>query len=280
MQQLSNLLGDEGLQDPQFREERNMFQPIKDVILQDGSAVNIKDQGISLFLKMLDIDTSDGLLADVPLRLKNWFNRNLKDAGIASYNSPELQDLMKLQFKPDGLTELDRVITQLSDSTLSTVISRVGQSVIFNPDDAGLGGNSCFTLNILSNNSLEPFRENLALASNPGEAVKLIEQVLSAEGRRFEKFGYDMVNRAPTALYLRGNGNIEFEVPMGPSTSPESYDTDGSFTFEDHSDPVLAWDKINWIRHDRKVFKALVDNLPKSVANRVKGTFLSEELGI
>lgn len=275
-------LDDGGLKDPDFRKMRNMLKPIHKAIMADGSPINLGDPAVSLFFKMIELgDAPETSLADAVRSLEVWNLINLQKPGMGLYDSPELEKLVNLRLVPNGWAELDRVIRQISEETLSAKAERLEGSIISNPADPGIDGPNVYTLNLLMMHDGSVYRENLALASSTSEALGLVGQVLEQQGQRYLQSGcYGEIGSTPVALYLKINDVIQFMAPVRPAKVVEPSDSGELESHDDHSDPQVDWAGITWQRHDRGIMKALADFLPKPLAQRVKGTFLSDELGM
>ena len=274
-------LEDGGLQDPEFRKSRQMFRSIHMATLDDGARINLADPAVSLFLKMIDVDPDDFevSLADAVRKLEVWYLINLNKPGIGGYDVPDLDELVNLRLEPNGWTELDRVIKQISEESLSAKVDRLESSLILSPDDPGLNGPMVYSLNLSMSWDGSNCRENVALASSPAEVLNLVDKVLEAQGKSYLQYGYDSMSPAPESLYLKRGDDLLFMAPVKPVFVSQPVGDD-YHTYDDHSKPFVDWSQVDWRKHDREMFRALINYVPKPLAHKVKGTFLSDELGM
>lgn len=273
-------LDDGGLQDPGFRKMRDMLKPIHKAVMADGNPINLDDPAVALFFKMIEVTpTSDTTLADAVRSLEVWHLINLNKPGIGSYDSPDLEELVNLRLVPNGWAELDRVIKQISEQTLSSRVSWYDSNVLLNPDDPGLHGPKVYSLNLSMSWDGSNCRENLALASSPAEVLNLIDKVLEAQGKSYLKYGYDSMSSVPASLYLKRGDDLVLMAPVKPLLVTEPDGDDLNF-YDDHSRPFVDWSQVDWRKYDREVFRALINYVPKPLVHQVKGTFLSDELGM
>jgi hypothetical protein len=258
-------------------------QLVKKAILSDGSRLNLRDPAVALFFRMTEVDPSEGwTLRESVKKLIEWHRFDLKIPGIERYHSPDLERLANLRFSPNGWAELDRLICHLSKETMTEKAARIDGNIVYNKRDPGLGGARCYSLNLLVGKLDDnPYRTNIALASSPMEAMKLLDHILVREGDRFRGAVHrDAENPAPVGVYLKRNGKTEFLLPiMMPMTSESSLHGNEVGT-ACLSSPEFDWSDIDWHRHDQNVFKAVIQHAPQKMANKIKGTFLSDELGM
>lgn len=284
---LVDVLADNGLQDPAFRKMRNMFKWAPRAVLVDGRPINLKDPAVTLFFNMIDFHYSqdpDANLADAVGKLKTWFLVNLRKPGMGRYESNDLANLMELRLAPNGWDELDRVIKQIAEEPLSAKVARTEAKVFLNLLDPGLDGTIAFTLYLTKGPWWEQVNSEVAIASSVTEILALVEPALQDLGETISRYGIDSVTDDRNTLSLslsRGLGSdAVFSIPLKPAIVVEPSDDGELQAHEEWSDPQPDWSKITWHEHDRAIFKELVTLLPRPEANRVKGSFLCDELGM
>lgn len=277
-------LQDDGLQQPDYQQERGMFKPLKSVVLTDGDPINLEDQAVAHFLKMIEVDVDDpeSNLKHVTWRLQTWMLINLKKPGIHGYESKDLDDLMALRSMQNGWRELDRIINQVSGRTFTSKVDRANESIIFSSQDDGLGGDSYYAISLLHSSSAESNRDHVAFASTSAIALGLIDEVLKREGMRYALYGDGFTTTAPDSFHLTKNNAIQFSVPIKPAVVHETDPEDRmEITIRnDYTNLHADWSSTHWYKHDREILKSISAVLPKMVSSLIKGSFLGEELGI
>ena len=151
--------------------------------------------------------------------------------------------------------------------------------MLLNEDDPGLNGKKVYSLHLLMKWDGTLVQENLALASSPTEILRLVDKVLERQGKSYLKYGYDSMSPAPISICLKRGDDLLFMAPVKPVFVSEPVGED-FHTYDDHSRPFVEWSQVEWHKHDREIFRALIDYVPKTLAHKVKGTFLSDELGM
>ncbi|MBI6882736.1 hypothetical protein [Pseudomonas putida] len=274
MKNLKESLDDGGIQQ-HIHGHQPMYDPLSSMILEDGHPINLKDPAVGRFLKLLNVDSKDPQdnLKYVSERFSRWHSTCLEKPGIAAYGSVEFDHLMSFRSVENGWLELDRVIKELTGSTLTRIADTTQDSVLFNLEDPGLDGKVCYTLNLLLGYSQGEFREHKAWGSSAKGVLDHIEAILASEGDRYLKYGYDSMSPGPVAVYIKRNDATQLLIPVKPSKSP-----DGGF--DDHSRPVLDLERLNWHRPNRELLTALLDYVPNEAAKRIKGDYVGMELGI
>lgn len=274
MKNLKESLDDGGIQQ-HIRAHQPMYEPLSSVSLEDGHPINLEDPAVARFLKLLNVDPKDPQdnLKYVSERFSRWHSTCLEKPGIAAYGSVEFDHLMSFRSVENGWLELDRVIKEFTGSTLTSIAARAQDSVLLSPEDPGLDGKVCYSLNLLLGFNQGEFREHKALASSAKGVLDHIEAILASEGERYLKYGYDNLSPGPTAVYIKRNDVTQLLIPVKSSKSP-----DGGF--DDHSRPLLDLKRLNWHRPNRELLTALLDCVPQETAKRIKGDYVGMELGI
>lgn len=283
IKRLVETLKDPGIQDPSFRHMRGMYRPIDQAIMLDGNPIKMDDPAVALFFKMIGVDSPASTdLADAVRKLETWYLINLKKPGIVGYESPALADLMALRLTPNGWVELDRVFRQIAEEPLSKKADRVTENLLIHPDDPGVNGPVIYSIDYLVMKEGDVFDNDKVYASTPGFAVSLIDELMRREGERYLKYGsyHDSGTSTLAGVYLRCNGEIQFLAPVVPGKTMRMAKDGLMKPEDDYSKPQVNWAEISWQKYDRSVMKEVAAVLPRALATKVKGTYLSDELGM
>jgi hypothetical protein len=282
MLRLKESLEDYGLADPEWQKSQGFFTPIKNAVLEDGHGIDFEDKAVDHFLRMLDINLSDPEMSLRVLfeRVTSNFFLKFMHQGPHGYDNDALDRLMALREAPGGWEQLDRVIMQISGrETLSGIVDRKFGTLITHPDDPGLGGNTCFSIGVLTyydGTGANPYQ---ALASEPKYAMALIEQVLTRFDRTSDPWDCDY--KKPTEIWIELNAVPICTVPLKCRSGNELpyegvVDKDGLACF---SVTEPQWRDFSWKKHDLKLMNAFANAAPADVKRYIKGSFLTDELG-
>jgi hypothetical protein len=275
-------MDDPGLSDPMWQKQQKFGAPLFDVILADGQFIDFNDEAVGIFLQIIHLDASaPGMtLRDVFLRIGNSFITDFTRPGLHGYDSTQIDKLMTCREQPGGWTQIDRLIKQLGGYTFSQVVDRKQGGCLTHPDDQWMDGKTCYSLGILTYYDGSYAKPYQAFASEPKYAMALIEQVLARFDRSSDPWDFDY--KKPSQIWIDLNGNTLCTLPLQCTSGHElAYegvvDKDGHTCFS-VTEPV--WKDFSWEQHDHKLMNAFAKAAPDEAKRYIKGSFITDELGV
>lgn len=260
----------------EYLERMNYFKEIGTVMLHDDKPIVFDDPAVALFLSMVEFDPSyeEETLNDLLRHIRRMFRQKLDVPGMHGYQLPHLDELFEFRHAPGGWVELDRLVEYLADHTLTELVGRNDGKILFDPNDLGLGGQKCFAINFMMSDGT--YSRNNAFASDPVTIVSLIQPALDIIGGELKN------GRAtPDAMIIVLNDKTQCMLPVTPAFVI-SIDSVGhsQTTSWDFSRMQPNWGTFSWHKHDIGLMKAVAAAAPDAEKRRIKGEFLSDEMGL
>jgi hypothetical protein len=259
----------------EYIERMNHFKDIGTVLLPDGNPLNFKDAGLLKLLSMVGVELSyeEDSLNDLVRYLRRMFREKMKKQGMHNYEVAHLAEFFELQATQAGWGEVDRLINYVADKSMTEIVAENAGLVIVDPEDPGLGGAKCYSLSFFWDDN--GFSRDVALSSSPDILMKLIEPMLQRVGSKSP--GHEAV---PTALLIQLNDKLQGYIPLVPVVQ-RRLEADGSITSHfDFSHMQLNWGGFTWHKHDLSLMRAVTSVAPEADVRRIKGEFLSDEMGL
>jgi hypothetical protein len=249
---------------------------IRTITLTDGKPIAFDDPGIALFVSMIKFDPSDEqeTLKDLLGNIKRTFRRELESPGMHGYQMPLLDELFELRKTPGGWAELDRLIEYIVDQSFTELVERNEGKVLFDPNDQGLGGQKCFAINFMMSDNT--YSRYAGFASDAETIVGLIQPALDIIGGEHKN-----CRATPVAMIIVLNDKTQCMLPVVPITDTTiDMVSGGLHCHMDFSRMQPNWRTFSWHNHDIGLMKAVAAAAPEGERRRIKGEFLSDEMGL
>jgi hypothetical protein len=260
----------------EYLERMVYHRGIRTITLTDGKPIAFDDPGMALFVSLIKFDPSDEqeTLKDLIGNIKPTFRRELESPGMHGYQMPLLDELFELRKTPGGWAELDRLVEYIVDKSFTELVERNEGKVLFDPNDQGLGGQKCFAINFMMSDAT--YSRNIAFASDAATIVSLIQPALDIIG------GEHKNGRAtPDAIIIALNDKTQCMLPVTPACVISIDNVGHSQTTSwDFSRMQPNWRTFSWHNHDIGLMKAVAAAAPDAEKRRIKGEFLSDEMGL
>lgn len=258
---------------------KQLYRTLHELVLDSGGSPQLQDPGVkALFLAIgYDVVNDYGHLDKLTSCLGQW--GAIRKKGPGQYDMSLIGDFRKTCYQ-HGWGAVDALMETLYDIPVSRVF--LEPRTIIEPSDPGVDGDQCYALSLrlrakygMTNAHYEMDDKWRVLASRPELLPKHIVQLvddhfsnLMNEARPTEatRTATLAASGMPISLAITKNGSTIASMRVGMSTGAPGVE--------------IIWSTAKLLVNDQALMESLVAIAPTKDANRLKGQFLEDALGL